>query len=151
MRRASHIALVAALLAAPSAARACTISAVGVNFGAYDPTSAANHDNNGQVNLACPTAVTSPIVALNGGLWGAVNARKLKGGAYFINYNLFTTAARTVIWGDGTSGTVTLTLGGGSISGGTRNFSHNIFGRAPGSQNVGAGAYSDTITITVTF
>ena len=35
-------------------------------------------------------AVTAPIVALNGGLWGAVNARKLKNGAFFINYNLYT-------------------------------------------------------------
>lgn len=153
MPRASRIVFVAALVAAPSAARACTISAVGVNYGAYNPQSAANDDANGRVDLACPTSVTSPIVALNGGLWGAVNARKLKHLtlSYFINYNLFTTAARTVIWGDGTSGTVTLTLSGGTISGGTRNFTHNIFGRAPGSQNVAAGSYSDTITLTVTF
>jgi spore coat protein U-like protein len=153
MPRVSHIVLAAALLAAPAAARACTISAVGVNFGTYDPQSAANKDNNGRVDLACPTAVMSPIVALNGGLWGAVNARRLKHNtlAYFINYNLFTTTGRTVIWGDGTSGTSTVTLSGGSVSGGTRNFTRNIFGRAPGSQNVAAGVYNDTITLTVTF
>jgi spore coat protein U-like protein len=151
MPRASHIALAAALLAAPAAAPACTIGAVGVAYGAYNPQSAANDDGTGTVNLACPTAVTAPIVALNGGLWGAVNARKMNSGAYFINYNLYTATARTVIWGDGTNGTVTQTLSGGTISGGTRNFSRTIFGRAAGSQNVGAGSYSDTITITVTF
>lgn len=151
MPRASYLAVALALMSAP--AGACTISAVGVNYGAYNPQSAANDDANGSVSLACPTAVTAPIVALNGGLWGAANARKLKHLtlSYFINYNLYTTAARTVIWGDGTSGTSALTLSGGSVSGGTRNFNHNIFGRAPGSQNVAAGSYSDTITLTVTF
>lgn len=153
MRRASRRALLlAAFAAAPLApAQACTISAVGVAFGAYNPQSAANDDGTGTVNLACPTAVTAPVVALNGGLWGAVNARKLKNGSFFLNYNLYTATTRTVIWGDGTMGTVTQTLSGGTISGGTRNFSRTIFGRAAGSQNVGAGAYSDTITITVTF
>lgn len=154
MRPARSAILAAALLAAPlaaSPARACTISATGVAFGAYNPQSAANDDANGTVNLACPTAVTAPIVALNAGLWGVVNLRKLKSGVYTLNYNLYTTSARTIIWGNGLLGTVTLTLSGGTISGGTRNFSRTIFGRIPGSQNVGAGAYSDTITLTVTF
>lgn len=152
MRRASFLAgalLGAAFAGAP--ARACTISAVGVAFGAYNPQSAANLDGTGTVNLACPTAVTAPIVALNGGLWGAVNGRKMKSGTYRINYNLYTTAARTILWGDGLLGTVTQTLSGGVLSGGTRNFSRTIYGRAAGGQNVAAGAYSDTITITVTF
>jgi spore coat protein U-like protein len=153
MRLARRLALLALapLAVLPSPARACTISAVGVAFGAYNPQSAANVDGTGTINLACPTTVTAPVVALNGGLWGAVNARKLKNGSFFLNYNLYTATARTVIWGDGTNGTVTQTLSGGTVSGGTRNFSRTVFGRAAGSQNVGAGAYSDTITITVTF
>ena len=44
-----------------------------------------------------------------------------------------------------------MTLSGGTISGGTRNFSRSIFGRIPALQNVGAGSYSDTIILTVTF
>ena len=151
MPRVSRILFAAGLLAAPAAGHACTISAVGVAFGAYNPQSAANVDSTGSVSLACPTSVTSPIVALSKGGSGTYSPRRMTNGSFNLNYNLYTTAARTVIWGDGTGGTVTQTLSGGTISGGTRNFSRNIFGRAPGSQNVGAGSYSDTITLTVTF
>jgi spore coat protein U-like protein len=151
MPRASHV-LAAVLLALMSApAGACTISAVGVAFGAYNPQSAANDDGTGTVNLACPPSVMAPVVALSKGGSGTYSPRRMAGGAFNINYNLYTTAARTTIWGDGTGGTVTLTLTGGTVSGGVRNFSRTIFGRAPGSQNVGAGAYSDTIALTVTF
>jgi spore coat protein U-like protein len=146
--------LAAALLAAPfmlSGANACTISAVGVAFGAYNPQSAANDDATGTVTLACPTAVTAPVVELSTGGSGTYSPRRMTNGAFNINYNLYTTAARTVVWGNGTGGTVKLTLSGGTVSGGTRNFSRSIFGRAPGSQNVGAGSYLDTIVLTVTF
>jgi spore coat protein U-like protein len=144
--------LAAALIAAPLApAGACTISAPGVAFGAYDPQSAANDDSSGNVNLACPTTVTAPVVALSTGGSGTYSPRRMTNGAFNLNYNLYTTSARTVVWGNGTGGSVTQTLSGGTISGGTRNFTRTIFGRSPGSQNVGAGAYSDTITLTVTF
>jgi spore coat protein U-like protein len=140
-----------ALAAAAAPAQACTISATGVAFGAYNPQSAANDDATGTVNLACPTAVTAPIVALSKGGASTYSPRRMTSGAFNLNYNLYTATARTVIWGDGTGGTVTVTLSGGTLSGGTRNFSRSIFGRVPGSQNVGAGSYSDTITLTVTF
>lgn len=153
MRRASRRALLfAALVAAPLApAHACTISAVGVAFGAYNPQAAGNDDGTGTVNLACPTSVTAPIVALSAGLSGVITARTMKSGSHSLPYNLYTTTARTIIWGDGSSGTVIQTLSGGTISGGTRNFSRSIFGRIAPHQNVQAGAYSDTITVTVTF
>lgn len=151
MPRASAALAAAALLAAPAAAPACTISAVGVAFGAYNPQSAANDDGTGTVNLGCPPSVTAPIVALSTGGSGTYSPRRMAGGAFNLDYNLYTTAARTTTWGDGTGGTVTLTLTGGTVSGGVRNFSRTIYGRAPGSQNVGAGTYSDTITLTVTF
>lgn len=154
MRPARSAILASALLAAPlgvSPARACTISGTGVAFGAYNPQSAANNDAMGTVNLACPTSVNSPVVALSAGSWGTYSPRKMANGIYRLNYNLYTTTARTTVWGDGTGGTMTQTLSGGVISGGTKNFSRTIYGRIPGSQNVGAGPYSDTITLTVTF
>jgi spore coat protein U-like protein len=149
MLRARYFAAALALTSAP--AGACTISAVGVAFGAYNPQSAANDDGTGTVNLACPTAVTAPVVALSKGGSATYSPRRMTNGTFNLTYNLYTTSARTTIWGDGTGGTVTQTLSGGTISGGTRNFSRSIFGRVPGSQNVGAGSYSDSITLTVTF
>jgi spore coat protein U-like protein len=151
MPRASYFVAALALGLASSPAGACTISAVGVAFGAYNPQSAANDDGTGTVNLACPPSVMAPIVALSKGGSPTYSPRRMTGGAFTLTYNLYTTAARTTVWGDGTGGTVTVTLTGGTVSGGVRNFSRTIYGRAPGSQNVGAGAYSDTITLTVTF
>lgn len=151
MPRVRALPIAAALLAAPAAAPACTIGAVGVAFGAYNPQSAANDDGTGTVSLACPPSVMAPVVALSKGGSGTYSPRRMAGGAFNLTYNLYTTAARTTIWGDGTGGTVTLTLTGGTVSGGVRNFSRTIYGRAAGSQNVGAGAYGDTITLTVTF
>jgi len=46
---------------------------------------------------------------------------------------------------------VTVTLSGGTVTAGTRNFARTIYGRIPRLQNVGAGAYGDTIILTVTF
>jgi spore coat protein U-like protein len=152
MQPARRFLLAATLTAAPLApAGACTISATGVAFGAYDPQNASNDDSTGTVNLACPTTVTAPVVALSTGGSGTYSPRRMTNGAFTLSYNLYTATARTVIWGNGSGGTVTQTLSGGVISGGTRNFSRTIYGRAPGSQNIGAGAYSDTITLTVTF
>lgn len=146
--------LAAALLAAPLAcapAAACTISATGVAFGAYDPLSTTHDDSTGTVNLGCPPAVSAPIVALSAGGAGTFSPRRMAGGAFNLDYNLYSDSGRTTIWGDGTGGTSTVTLSGGTVSAGTRNFSRTIYGRIPRLQNVGAGAYGDTITLTVTF
>jgi spore coat protein U-like protein len=152
MQPARRFLLAATLIAVPLApAGACTISAAGVAFGAYNPQSAANDDSTGTVNLACPTAVMAPVVALSTGGSGTYSPRRMTNGAFNLSYNLYTTNARTVIWGNGSGGTVTQTLSGGTISGGTRNFSRIIYGRAPGSQNIGAGDYPDTIPPTLTF
>jgi spore coat protein U-like protein len=152
MRRASLFAAAAfALMLFPSHARACTIGTTAVAFGAYNPQGAPVTDGTGTITLACPTAVTAPVVALGAGVNGTIATRKLASGANRINYNLYTTTTRNVIWGDGTSGSVTLTFSGGVLSGGTRNFSHTVYGRIPALQNVKAGAYTDTVIVTVNF
>jgi len=146
--------LAAALLAAPlglAPAGACTITSPGVGFGAYDPQSAANDDSAGTVSVDCHPSVSSPIVALSAGQSGTFAGRTMTSGSYTLTYNLYSDSGRTIVWGDGTSGTATVTLTGGSVSGGVRRFSRTIYGRVPGSQNVGAGSYGDTITLTVTF
>ncbi len=146
--------LAAALLAAPCAlapAAACTISSAGVAFGAYNPQATGHDNSTGTVSVACAPSVMAPIVALSTGVSGTYANRTLIGGAFTLNYNLYSNSGRTTVWGDGTGGSVTVTLSGGSVSGGVRNFSRTIYGRIPRLQNVGAGSYSDTITLTVTF
>jgi len=140
----------AAALLAASPAGACTISATGVTFGAYDPTSPSNDDGTGTVSLSCPPSVHSPVVALEAGGSGSIAARRMQNGIYLLNYNLFTDTTRLILWGNGVVGS-TVTLSGGTVAGGQRNFSRTIYGRIPAAQNVGAGVYGDTLVVTVIF
>jgi spore coat protein U-like protein len=74
-------------------------------------------------------------------------------GAHRLGYNLYTDAARLLGWGTCASGTVTvsdaanLRLTGKSVD--TANFT--VYGRVPGGQNIPAGSYSNTTTITVNY
>jgi spore coat protein U-like protein len=138
-----------ALCCAPSVA--CTISSAGVAFGAYNPRAAAADDSTGTISLDCASTVTAPIVQLSTGQSGTYSPRRLRAGSWNLNYNLYTSTARTTIWGDGTGGSVSQTLSGGTLSGGRRRFSRSVFGRIPALQNVGVGSYGDTIVMTVVF
>ena len=128
---------------------ACTISAAPMSFGTTiaNPVP-SNIDVSSTLNATCSTG-TPYTVALNAGTTSGATlaARRMAGPAgNTMNYNLFTTSARTTIWGDGTGGTATVA---GTGSGGAQSLT--VFGRVP-PQTVGAsGAYSDTITVTLTF
>jgi spore coat protein U-like protein len=83
----------------------------------------------------------SIIISINKGSSGGFTPRQMTSAVGDrLNYYLFTDAAHTTIWGDGT--------GGGTI---TRNTILNatIYGRIPAAQNVSTGAYSDVLTATV--
>ena len=70
----------------------------------------------------------------------------------FLSYQIYTDAARTTIWGDGTGGTSTVTDSFLCVL--CINLPHNYtgFGRLPGRQfGASPGLHSDTITATVTF
>lgn len=151
MRRTSFLAagMAGALLAAP--APACTISSAGVAFGGYNPRSASPDNGSATISLACATTVTAPVVTLGTGQSGTYSPREMTSGGWTLNYNLYTNSARTIVWGDGTGGTVSLTLSGGTIIGGLRRFSRTVYGRIPALQNVGAGTYGDTVVMTVIF
>jgi len=154
MRRARPVLIggaLAAWAAAATPAKGCTISASGVAFGAYDPRAAGADDGTGPISLACPTNANSVIIALSTGTSGTYSARTMQNGGNILNYQLYRDAARTQVWGNGTAGTFTQTLSGGSVGGGTRNYSTTVYGRITALQNVPAGAYLDTVTVTVTF
>jgi spore coat protein U-like protein len=69
-----------------------------------------------------------------------------------LTYNLYTTAANTTVWGNGTSGTATVS-GSFTVPAGAGNsgfLTHTVYGLIGGSQNVTPGAYSTATPITVT-
>lgn len=142
---------------APVAAQAanCTISGSGVAFGTYAQFSSSPTDAVGTLTVNCSGNQTITLsVALNAGVnaGGSFANRRLSSGASFLLYQLYTDAARTAVWGDGTAGTA---VNGGSFSctPPCTKITHvfDVYGRIPALQRPRAGSYSDTVTATVTF
>jgi spore coat protein U-like protein len=152
------VAAIALLAGAPANALDCTFFTSGVAFGVYDGTLAAPSDSTGSATLRCThtggrALKTSYTIALSAGNSGSFVARQLRAGAAALNYNLFTDATRTQVWGDGTRGSGivagTLLVNPGNF---TINESvHSIYGRIPAQQSADSGAYSDQILVTLTF
>jgi spore coat protein U-like protein len=138
------------MLASTPAFGACTASTTAVSFGTYDTLSPANDDSTGVVLADCTAGERNLVVSINGGSSGSIAARTLLNGATALNYNLYTTAGRTIIFGDGITGS-TVTMNFLNSAGGVRHYNATVYGRIPPLQPVGAGLYTDTVTVTITF
>ena len=135
--------LAPALLMAMNAAwPACTVSAVGVDFGSYDPFFQQTLDSTGSIEVNCD-AVTAYSISLSPG-GGAYTSRAMANGIHELLYNLYTSVTHATVWGDGTAGTATVDA---SSMGGE----HTVYGSIPAGQNALAGNYFDTIVVTLTF
>lgn len=136
------LAWISAVLAAPAASATCTLSVQGVNFGGYDFMSSQNLDSVGHAIVSCDVS-TSFSIALSTGA-GSYASRAMQNGAHQLSYNLYTDAAHTMVWGDGTGGSVVVSGSGTSVD-------EVVYGSAPAGQNPFLGSYSDAITVTLTF
>jgi spore coat protein U-like protein len=130
---------------------ACSVSAATLNFGtAIDPTTVAVPlDASTTMTVLC-TATTPFSVALNAGAnaGGASNfsARTIKNGTHTLGYQLYLDAPRATVWGDGTASSSQLP-GTGTGS----NQTLTIYGRLPALTGAVPGAYTDTVTVTITY
>jgi spore coat protein U-like protein len=139
------------LLLAGEAGAACSVSATGVNFGAYDVFVTTPLDSTGTVTVTCDQAPPPDIVVAIGpsGTSGGFIPRQMRSTSSpdRLNYNLFVNAGRSTVWGDGAAGTSTVFL---------KNVKKNrpvvttIYGRIPPGQDVSVGSYSDSLTVTIT-
>lgn len=135
----------------PSRAQTCTFSAgpTALAFGAYDPSATAPTDSTGAFTYSCTSSRSRPvIVALSTGNGGSFNPRQMSNGVDQLAYNLYSDTQRTVIWGDGTGGSQTVsTVPQGSAHGATL----TIYGRIGPGLWVTPGAYADTIVVTLNY
>lgn len=130
----------------------CSASTSGMAFGAYDPTASTPTETTGTISLNC-TGVVSLLgtieVSAGGGSSGNALARTMKNGASSLNYNIYTDSPRTIVLGNGSGGTSTISapLNGLLI------FSQSItvYGRVPQNQWVQVGSYADNVVITITY
>jgi spore coat protein U-like protein len=125
-----------------------TVTASNLVFGNYDPFAASATDQTNVVQVTCTNGTPYTIALNSGSTSGATIANRLMAnGPNTLNYNIYTTNARTTIWGDGTSSSVTQAgTGNGTAQ------SYTAYGRIPAGQTAKpTGNYSDTVHVTVTF
>lgn len=134
----------------------CKIGTVnGIAFGNYDPANVnATNPLNGQGSIAVScTKSTAAAVSLDQGVNAASGStcaapsRQMITGANKLAYGIYMDSARSSAWGcsagaNTASFTATSALTANTLT---------TYGSVPGGQDVPAGAYSDTVTFTVTF
>jgi spore coat protein U-like protein len=127
---------------------ACNVSATTLNFGAYNPASAAALSGTSTISVYC-TGGSPYTTALNVGSGGGTFAtRTLLSGSDTLNFNLYRDAAYSQVWGDGTVSTYTVAgTGSGLLTANTL----TVYGQIPISQDKPVGTYTSTITVTVTY
>ena len=129
----------------------CSATATALAFGTYTPGAGAL-TNNSTISVKC-TKNTPYTVSLNAGTTtgDAFTQRLMASGANTLQYNLYTTAAFTTVFGDGTGGTGTQAGTGAGVA--TAN-TVTVYGQlldSAANQAAVPGSYSDTITVTVTY
>jgi spore coat protein U-like protein len=135
------------LLFASNAAEAaqCTVTTTSVNFGSYNVFDTAPTDSTGSVTLNCNGGAKNVVVEISRGGAPSASLRFMNRGGEVLFYNLYQNAARTIIWGDG-AGASPYYLGNPANNQDVR---LTIYGRVPAGQDVSAGTYTDTVTVTV--
>lgn len=126
----------------------CITVATPVLFGNYTLTVL---DNTGVITVTCTPDVSAYTVALDAGTGAGAttSARKLTFGANTLNYSLYTDLGRAQNWGNSqnvdTVSASTATTTAGVIK------TFTVYGRLPSNQASTAGAYADTVQVTVTY
>lgn len=134
------------------AALHCSASATSVAFGTFPSPNPANVDSTGTISIECKglgNGGASYTIALNMGSGNSFNPRKMTSGSNILQYNLYSDSTRSVIWGDGTSGTSIVSDTINDRGSATTNYI--VYGRVHANQNVPPGNYSDIITVTVSY
>ncbi len=129
-------------------------SVTGVSFGVYDPFSPTALDSTGQLRFVCTGGGAGsfnnrPVtVLLSQGNSNSFTPRQMRSGEHRLNYNLYLDGDRSLIWGDGTSGSQQR---GPFIPGNNVVNTLTIYGRIPPQQWVAPGTYSDSLRVTIQF
>lgn len=154
-RAAIVVALIASLHGAASASCflcSCSVATNNLAFGSYTPTASSPRDANATVTVTCTSVLEifgSADIAISAGTSTNQTSRQMANGTRRLNYNVYRDAARTQVWGNGSGGTGTVTVPLNGII--LFSSSATAYGRIPAGQWVGAGSYSDSLIVTVTY
>lgn len=138
IRRLPLVLFLLACGALPAAAATCTVSATNVAFGTY---TGALVEITGTVTVHCTNGAAYDV-GLSGGDSGSVTARTMMNGTAPLNYALTSGSYAGTNWGN-TNPTWVTGTGTGA------NQVLTVYGELAAAQYVAPGAYTDTITVTV--
>ncbi len=118
---------------------------------AYNVYALTTYSVTATVGVTCNKNNVPYTISANAGMHSvALPNRDLKyvSGADVLPYFLYTTAAHTTVFGDGTNGTAIINAN--NPSSGTQ-YTTSIYGTLAAGADVTAGSYTDTVTLTVTY
>jgi len=124
----------------------CTFVAGNMDFGTHTNT-LSNIDVAGSVTVNCTNTLPYTISLNQGGGSGATVAlRQATSGSNTLDYELYTDANRTTLWGDGSLGTIAQ---GGVGTGSAQPI--DVYGRVIAQSTPPSGTYTDSVTATITW
>jgi len=130
---------------------AMAISTTSMAFGTYSPASAAPTQGNEVITAYCfggLLGATLPpfTIAMSAG-GGSFTQRLMASGTVTLRYQIYTSAALSTVWGDGTGSTSTVSAGNDGMTSETI----TAYGVIPARQFPTPGSFTDAITVTVTY
>lgn len=130
-------------------AQHCQVSVQDLDFGVYSNFTPAPTEAATRILVRCDGPDTVPVaLAIDSGQHSSGFAPRQMRHSYLqdhIGYLLFTDAAMTAIWGDGTRGSATIVS---NVPPGVQ-MEIPIFGRIPSGQDMSVGKFSDRVAIHV--
>jgi spore coat protein U-like protein len=129
------------------AATSCRFTSVDpVSFGVYDIFSTQPNNNGvGSLTIDCKGGGNNTFeVTLSTGQSHSYTTRTMRSGANHLDYNLYTGADRSAVWGDG-HGNQLMTVRKDHAT------TLHVYGQIPAGQDAAVGTYTDTIVATVAF
>lgn len=120
----------------------CSIAAIAdLAFGAYDPASITPALAQTTASVTC-TLLTDYELTIDDGV---NTGRRMKdAGTNYLDYDVYSDVARLLAWPSVAPGVAGVGLGLSAVP-------HLIYGSIPAGQDVPAGSYADTLTLTVTW
>jgi spore coat protein U-like protein len=129
---------------AVSVQAACEVTATDLDLGTHAAEAGSPHQGTTLLRATC-TPDSSYNIRLNDGTspGATVNQRKMVSGAQVRNYQLYSEAQRSTVWGN-TTGTDTANGVGTGLS-----QDHTVFGAVPAAQVIPASGYAETIIVRI--
>lgn len=128
----------------------CTVNSGVLHFGEYSALENKATASRTRIRLQCYGSGSYTLSLMPGSSTNP-NVRELRSSRDKLFYNLYLDPAMSMIWGNGSGNTHTLSSSFDSAQNRVTRQSHNIFGSIYPSQDAYPGDYTDNLLVTITF